>query len=119
MDGNSKFHSIYTWAAQTCGSGYIHQIINIPLSGLGGISKGRFYANHGYKKEESLLFCTKSRPNLNIRYFTRTQHFMDAYHFGFTGKAATYVEKKYHGHRVLPESVLDELNFEGQLELVS
>ena len=44
---------------------------------------------------------------------------MDAYHFGFTGKAATYVEKKYHGHRVLPESVLDELNFEGQLELVS
>ena len=67
------------------------------MSGLGGISKGRFYANHEYKKEESLLFCTKSRPNLNIRYFTRTQRFMDAYHFGFTGKAATYVENKVYG----------------------
>lgn len=59
-------------------------------------------------------------PNsLLSRFCNRTHRFMDAYRRGLTGKAAAYAEKKYHGHRVLPLSILEELDKEGKLELVS
>ncbi|KZT67917.1 hypothetical protein DAEQUDRAFT_728411 [Daedalea quercina L-15889] len=44
------------------------------------------------------------------RFFIRTQRFMDAYRKGLTGKQALWATKKYHGHCVLPESILAELD---------
>ncbi|KZT64015.1 hypothetical protein DAEQUDRAFT_733158 [Daedalea quercina L-15889] len=44
------------------------------------------------------------------RFFICTQRFMDAYRKGLTGKQALWATKKYHGHRVLPESILAELD---------
>jgi hypothetical protein len=34
---------------------------------------------------------------------------MDAYEKHLSGKQAAWAAKKYHGHRVLPESILSEL----------
>lgn len=47
------------------------------------------------------------------RFFTRTQRFMDAYRRGLGGKQAAWASKKYRGHRVLPEKILEELDAEG------
>ena len=33
---------------------------------------------------------------------------MDAYRKGLDGKGAAWAAKKYHGHRVLPESIMKE-----------
>ena len=52
------------------------------------------------------------------RFFTRVRRFMDGYRYGLTGKAAAYAAKKYRGHRVLPPTILQELELEDQLELV-
>lgn len=38
---------------------------------------------------------------------------MDAYRKGLTGKQAAWATKQYHGHRVLPNSILDELELKG------
>ncbi|KAK7025658.1 hypothetical protein R3P38DRAFT_2529723, partial [Favolaschia claudopus] len=38
-----------------------------------------------------------------------TRRFMDAYHRELDGKWAAWAGKKYHGHRVLPESLMIEL----------
>jgi hypothetical protein len=34
---------------------------------------------------------------------------MDAYNWGLTGKQAAWAGKKYHGHRVLPESLMADM----------
>jgi hypothetical protein len=34
---------------------------------------------------------------------------MHAYYHGLSGKQAAWASKKYHGHRVLPESLMDDL----------
>jgi hypothetical protein len=34
---------------------------------------------------------------------------MDAYEKGLSGKQAAWASKKYKGHRVLPETILNEL----------
>ena len=35
--------------------------------------------------------------------------FMDAYRKGLNGKQAAWAAKKYRGHRVIPETILQEL----------
>ena len=35
---------------------------------------------------------------------------MNAYAKGLNGKGAAWAAKKYHGHRVLPESILKEVD---------
>jgi hypothetical protein len=35
---------------------------------------------------------------------------MDAYHKGPNGKEAAWASKKYHGHRVLPPSLMEDLD---------
>ncbi|CAL1697595.1 unnamed protein product [Somion occarium] len=47
------------------------------------------------------------------RFYTRSHRFMDAYRKGLTGKQAAWATKQYHGHRVLPNSILDELELKG------
>lgn len=45
-----------------------------------------------------------------LRFSTRACRFMDAYHKGLNGKQAAWASKKYRGHRVLPDSVLRDLD---------
>ena len=43
------------------------------------------------------------------RFFNRTHRFLDAYSRGLNGRQAAWASRKYRGHRVLPESILQEL----------
>ncbi|KIJ40856.1 hypothetical protein M422DRAFT_256017 [Sphaerobolus stellatus SS14] len=43
------------------------------------------------------------------RYANRSAKFMDAYVKGLNGAQAAWAARKYHGHRVLPEDILTEL----------
>ena len=47
------------------------------------------------------------------RFFIRAQRFMDAYRRGLSGKQAAWANKKYRGHRVLPDSILEDLEMAG------
>ena len=38
---------------------------------------------------------------------------------GLLGRLAAYAEEKYYGHRVLPQLILEELELEGHLELIT
>ena len=44
------------------------------------------------------------------RFSNRSSHFIDAYHKGLNGRQAAWANKKYRGHRVLPEGILEELD---------
>ncbi|KAH9923306.1 hypothetical protein B0H21DRAFT_701256 [Amylocystis lapponica] len=46
-------------------------------------------------------------------YAMRSRRFMDAYRRGLDGKQAAWAARKYHGHRVLPNSILQELSRAG------
>ena len=39
----------------------------------------------------------------------RARRFMDAYYRGLDGKQAAWAARKYRGHRVIPESLMDDL----------
>ena len=45
-----------------------------------------------------------------FRYGIRARRFIDAYDKGLNGKQAAWAGKKYHSHRVLPESLLKDLD---------
>jgi len=47
------------------------------------------------------------------RFAMRSRRFMDAYDRGLNGKQAAWAARKYRGHRVLPENILEELEKEG------
>ncbi|KZT27184.1 hypothetical protein NEOLEDRAFT_1155206 [Neolentinus lepideus HHB14362 ss-1] len=47
--------------------------------------------------------------SLMRKFSIRSQRFMDAYRRGLNGSQAAWASKKYRGHRVLPESILKEL----------
>ncbi|KAI0286343.1 hypothetical protein BC826DRAFT_918043 [Russula brevipes] len=47
--------------------------------------------------------------NLFHCFSTRSLRFMDGYRKGLNGKQAAWASKKFHGHRVLPESILRDL----------
>ena len=64
--------------------------------------------------EANTLRALASIPLPMMRKFaTRSRRFMDAYERGLDGKQAAWAARKYRGHRVLPESILDELEKEG------
>ncbi|THV01839.1 hypothetical protein K435DRAFT_654565 [Dendrothele bispora CBS 962.96] len=46
------------------------------------------------------------------RFARRSRRFMDGYHKGLDGKAAAWASKKYRGHRVLPDTILQMYNDE-------
>jgi hypothetical protein len=56
-----------------------------------------------------LQISTKHKILNQNRYARRARRFMDAYHRGLTGKQAAWAGKKYHGHRVLPESLMADM----------
>ena len=48
--------------------------------------------------------------DLSCRFATRARRFIDAYDKGLNGKQAAWASKKYRGHRVLPESIMADLD---------
>ncbi|KAJ7609122.1 hypothetical protein FB45DRAFT_762720 [Roridomyces roridus] len=44
------------------------------------------------------------------RFGNRALKFVDAYSMGLNGRQAAWASRKYHGHRVLPMSILEELD---------
>ena len=50
------------------------------------------------------------------KFATRSRRFLDAYDRGLNGKQAAWAARKYRGHRVLPQDIMDELGKEGLIE---
>ncbi|EEB91975.1 hypothetical protein MPER_09582, partial [Moniliophthora perniciosa FA553] len=42
-------------------------------------------------------------------FFNRAMKFMDAYSKGLNGRQAAWAARKYKGHRVLPQSLMDDM----------
>ncbi|KIJ37224.1 hypothetical protein M422DRAFT_178335 [Sphaerobolus stellatus SS14] len=47
------------------------------------------------------------------RYSNRSARFIDAYQRGLSGSQAVWANRKYHGHRMLPEKIMDEIEKAG------
>lgn len=45
-----------------------------------------------------------------LRYANRAARFMDAYKRGLNGTQASWANRKFHGHRVLPNSIMEDLD---------
>ncbi|KAF8155272.1 hypothetical protein BJ912DRAFT_453668 [Pholiota molesta] len=60
--------------------------------------------------EKNIIKCLDEIPLITIRRFvTRSVRFMDAYSKGLNGHQAAWASRKYRGHRVIPDTILDEL----------
>ncbi|KIK76705.1 hypothetical protein PAXRUDRAFT_169069 [Paxillus rubicundulus Ve08.2h10] len=65
--------------------------------------------------EQNVIRALESVPICTIRrYATRSLRFMDAYRHGLDGRQAIWAAKKYRGHRVLPQTILDEVSKAGK-----
>jgi hypothetical protein len=61
--------------------------------------------------ERNMLAALEAVPLKSMRKFaTRSRRFMDAYARGLNGRQAAWAARKYRGHRVLPEGILEELD---------
>ncbi|KAE9403492.1 hypothetical protein BT96DRAFT_814798 [Gymnopus androsaceus JB14] len=64
----------------------------------------------GYKKGSKEDHRDVQVPLLSIHhFFTRSMRFMDVYAHELSGLQVAWAAQRYKGHRVLPESVLNEL----------
>ena len=45
----------------------------------------------------------------NLQKGRKSHRFMDAYSRGLNGRQAAWAARKYRGHRILPETIMDEL----------
>ncbi|KAF8059833.1 hypothetical protein FPV67DRAFT_1632588 [Lyophyllum atratum] len=43
------------------------------------------------------------------KYARRSRRFIDAYYRGLDGKQAAWASRKYRGHRMMPDTVMDDL----------
>lgn len=60
--------------------------------------------------EQNVIRALDSVPLTSMRKFAiRSRRFMDAYHKGLNGRQAAWATRKYRGHRVLPVSIMNEL----------
>ena len=46
----------------------------------------------------------------DTRFANRSRRFMDAYAHGLNGQQAAWAAKKYKGHRILPETLMNDLD---------
>jgi hypothetical protein len=85
-----------------------------PIEQCWGYAKRIYRLNPESSREDHLekyaLDALNSVPLASMRRFAnRSRRFMDAYSRGLNGKQAAWASRKYRGHRVLPESLMDEL----------
>jgi hypothetical protein len=60
--------------------------------------------------ERNALAALESIPLESMRRFSiRSHRFMDAYSRGLNGRQAAWAARKYRGHRILPATIMDEL----------
>ncbi|KXN91985.1 hypothetical protein AN958_11045 [Leucoagaricus sp. SymC.cos] len=60
--------------------------------------------------EQNMLACLNDVPLKQIRKFAnRAAHFISAYGQGLSGEQAAWANRKYHGHRTLPPSIVAEI----------
>ncbi|TDL26508.1 hypothetical protein BD410DRAFT_881969 [Rickenella mellea] len=65
--------------------------------------------------QKNVVACLDDVPLIQIRrYANRSARFMDAYAKGLSSSQAAWATKKYHGHRVLPNTIMDELEKAGK-----
>ena len=70
----------------------------------------RAHCNYTWKGLQIVPEALDSIPLKHIRkYARRSFRYMDAYQKGLNIKQAAYAVKKYKRHRVIPQSILDEL----------
>ena len=79
-----------------------------------GYAKRIYRLNPESSREDVLkrnaLAALESIPLTTMRRFAnRSYQFMDAYHRGLNRRQAAWSIRKYRGHRVLPNSIMDEL----------
>jgi len=48
-----------------------------------------------------------------LSFATRSTRFMDAYRRGLNGRQAAWAARKYRGHRMIPETIMDDLDKAG------
>ena len=64
--------------------------------------------------EDNTVTALESIPLLMMRKFSnRSLRFMDAYGHGLNGRQAAWASRKYRGHRVLPNDIMEELGKKG------
>ncbi|THU79174.1 hypothetical protein K435DRAFT_698465 [Dendrothele bispora CBS 962.96] len=75
----------------------------------------RFYPESSREEdlERNALECLDKVPLESIRrFFNRSHKFMDAYSKGLDGRQAAWAARKYRGHRVLPASLMADMEKE-------
>ncbi|THV05625.1 hypothetical protein K435DRAFT_816328 [Dendrothele bispora CBS 962.96] len=75
----------------------------------------RFYPESSREQdlERNALECLDKVPLESIRrFFNRSHKFMDAYSKGLNGRQAAWAARKYRGHRVLPASLMADMEKE-------
>ncbi|KIJ52407.1 hypothetical protein M422DRAFT_156698 [Sphaerobolus stellatus SS14] len=92
-----KFHCELNFIEQCWGSGkYLYRML--PLT------------QNEAQMEQNIRSCLDQVDILKMRRFAnRSARFIFAYQKGLNGTQATWVNKKYHGHRTIPESILELL----------
>jgi hypothetical protein len=64
--------------------------------------------------EVNTVTALESIPLSMMRKFSnRSQRFMDAYSRGLNGRQAAWASRKYRGHRVLPNNIMEGLGKQG------
>lgn len=64
--------------------------------------------------EATMRQCLDDVPLLQMqRYWNRSLRFMDAYRRGLTGPQAIWANKRYHGHRTLPDWIMEAVEAAG------
>ncbi|KAG1795208.1 uncharacterized protein HD556DRAFT_1235891 [Suillus plorans] len=66
-------------------------------------------------KLETIFSQTTTSNGVVSRYANHSARFMDAYTKGLTGPQAVWATRKYHGHRVIPNSILEALDTAGKI----
>ncbi|TFK16561.1 hypothetical protein FA15DRAFT_742089, partial [Coprinopsis marcescibilis] len=89
-----------------------------PIEMCWGRAKYWYRRNPSSSKDEDLernmLSALDSVTQAEIRrYSRRCRRFLDAYHVGLSGKQAAWASKKYRGHRVLPKTLMGDLEDAG------
>ncbi|KAF8511355.1 hypothetical protein JB92DRAFT_2725835 [Gautieria morchelliformis] len=63
---------------------------------------------------QGILYTQNSTGLPNDANANRSARFIDAYQKGLTGSQAVWANRRYHGHHILPGTILEELEKAGK-----